>query len=110
MPRCLALVAPPELYADCGYDHPECAAASPAQGYVARIARKGGGWVRADASDPPLPPQYPRTRWIVVRALAWLSKCRALLVRYEKKAANHLGFLKVAAILLWYRRAKTQSG
>jgi hypothetical protein len=34
-------------------------------------------------------------------SLGWLSKCRALLVRYEKKAANYLGFVKVACILLW---------
>ena len=34
----------------------------------------------------------------------WLSKCRAILVRYEKKAANYLGLIKVACLLLWYRR------
>jgi transposase len=40
----------------------------------------------------------------IERTLAWISKCRALLVRYEKKAANYLGLITVAAILLWYRR------
>jgi putative transposase len=79
---------PTELYADRGYDHPECDAAAADRGYAPRIARRGGGWVRADAPDPPRPPQYRRTRWIVERTLAWLSKCRALLVRYEKKAVN----------------------
>ena len=34
------------------------------------------------------------------RTLGWLSKCRAILVRYEKKAANYLGMVKVACILL----------
>jgi hypothetical protein len=43
-------------------------------------------------------------RWVVERTLGWLSKCRAILVRYEKKAANYLGLIKVACILLWYRR------
>jgi hypothetical protein len=33
-----------------------------------------------------------------------VSKCRAILVRYEKKAANYLGLIKIACILLWYRR------
>jgi len=28
----------------------------------------------------------------------------AILVRYEKKAVNYLGLIKVACILLWYRR------
>jgi putative transposase len=40
----------------------------------------------------------------VERTLAWLSKCRGLLVRYKKKAANHLGLVMVACSLLWYRR------
>jgi putative transposase len=43
-------------------------------------------------------------RWVVERTLGWLSKCRAILVRYEMKAANYLGLIKVACVLLWYRR------
>ncbi len=46
-----------------------------------------------------------RRRWVVERTLGWLSKCRAILVRYDKKASNYLlGLIKVACILLWYRR------
>jgi transposase len=41
---------------------------------------------------------------VVERTLAWLSKCRALLVRYDKKPENYLALLKVAATLLWFRR------
>jgi putative transposase len=48
--------------------------------------------------------RYPARRWVVERTLGWLSKCRAILVRYDKKAANYLGLIKVACILLWYRR------
>jgi len=48
--------------------------------------------------------RYPARRWLVERTLGWLSKCRAILVRYEKKAANYLGLIKVACILLWYCR------
>ena len=48
--------------------------------------------------------RYPARRWVVEHTLGWLSKCRAILVRYEKKAANYLGLIKVACILLWYRR------
>ena len=43
-------------------------------------------------------------RWVVERTLAWLSKCRALLVRWDKKACNYLGLLKLACALLWFRR------
>jgi hypothetical protein len=47
---------------------------------------------------------YPARRWVVERMLAWLSKCRGLLVRYEKKAINFLGSLQQACALLWMRR------
>jgi transposase len=40
----------------------------------------------------------------IERTLAWLSKCRGLLVRYEKKAANYLGLLKLACGLIWFSR------
>jgi putative transposase len=40
----------------------------------------------------------------VERTLAWLSKCRAILVRWDKKAQNYLGLLKLACALLWFRR------
>ncbi len=43
-------------------------------------------------------------RWVVERTIAWLSKCRGVLVRYEKKAANYLGFVQLACALLWFRR------
>lgn len=99
-----APAAPPELYGDRGDDHWTCDEAAAQRGYTVRIARRGGGWVREDAPPPPEPPHYKERRWIVERTLAWLSKCRALLVRYEKKAVNHLGFLMVACSLLWYRR------
>ena len=48
--------------------------------------------------------RYKPRRWVVERTLAWLSKCRAILVRWDKKACNYLGLLKLACALLWYRR------
>ncbi len=42
--------------------------------------------------------------WVLERTLAWLSKCRAILIRWDKKAANYLGLLKLACALLWFRR------
>ena len=53
-------------------------------------------------------PERPKThqprRWVVERTLAWLSKCRGLLIRYEKKAENYLAMLQFACGLLWFRR------
>jgi transposase len=41
---------------------------------------------------------------VVERTLGWLSKCRGLLVRYEKQSENYLGLLQFACALYWYRR------
>ncbi len=43
-------------------------------------------------------------RWVVERTLAWLSKCRGILIRYDKKDENYLGLLQLACGLFWYRR------
>ena len=37
---------------------------------------------------------------MVERTLAWLSKCRGILVRYDKKASNYLGLLQLACALI----------
>jgi putative transposase len=92
--------APQHLCLDKGYDRPPAARTVRARGYTPHLRRIG-----EEKRDPVTGERrHPARRWVVERALAWLSKCRALLVRYEKKAANYLGLIKVAAILLWYRR------
>lgn len=49
--------------------------------------------------------KHPARRYVVERTLAWLSKCRGLLIRYEKKKSeNYLAQLQFACALLWYRR------
>jgi putative transposase len=53
---------------------------------------------------PPCKKRHKPRRWVVERTLAWLSKCRAILVRWDKQACNYLGLLKLACALIWYRR------
>ena len=36
--------------------------------------------------------------------MGWLSKCRAILVRYDKNAFNYLGLIQLACALFWFRR------
>lgn len=48
--------------------------------------------------------RYPARRWVVERTFGWLSKCRAVLVRWDKQARNYLGLVQLACALLWYRR------
>lgn len=53
---------------------------------------------------PPRPKRYPARRWVVERTLAWLSMCRGILIRWEKKSENYLGLLQLACGLIWFRR------
>jgi putative transposase len=59
---------------------------------------------------PPGPKRHKPRRWVVGRTLAWLAKCRAILVRWDKHAANYLGLLKLACALLWFRRYHRLTG
>ncbi len=57
--------------------------------------------------------RHPARRWVVEAAHSWFNRFRRLLVRWEKKAANSLGFVQLAAILIIYRKlrhARTPSG
>lgn len=87
------------LCLDKAYDNPTGDAACKAGGYVAHIRRIGeeklDGWGNKT---------HPARRWVVERTLAWLQKCRAILIRYDKKAANYEGLVQLACGLLWYRR------
>lgn len=91
--------APQHLCLDKAYDNPTGHVAVAAHGYVPHIRRIG-----EEKHDARGEPRYPARRWVVERTLGWLSKCRALLVRYDKKASNYLGLLKLACALLWFRR------
>jgi putative transposase len=53
---------------------------------------------------PTAPRRHKPRRWVVERTLAWLNHCRALLIRWNVKATNYLHLIKLACILLWYRR------
>jgi putative transposase len=90
---------PPPLCLDTGDDNPtghEPVATSQDTPQIRRIGE--------EQLDPNGQQSYPARRWVVERPLAWLSKCRGLLVRYEKKAINFLGLLQLACTLIWMRR------
>ena len=53
---------------------------------------------------PPRPVRHKPRRWVVERTLAWLSMCRGILIRWEKKSENYLGLLQLACGLIWFRR------
>jgi putative transposase len=90
---------PQHLSLDKGYDNPTGRQGLDGTGYTPHTRHIGEEKKACDRSKG----HKPR-RWVVERTLAWLSKCRALLVRYDKKDTNYLGLIQLACALLWYRR------
>jgi putative transposase len=84
---------------DAGYDNPSGREAVEEHKYVGHIRPS-----RPGRRDKRRPGRRKARRWVVERTLAWLSKCRALLVRYDKHDVNFLGLIQLACGLLWYRR------
>ncbi|GAC1474369.1 MAG: hypothetical protein NVSMB9_24620 [Isosphaeraceae bacterium] len=87
------------LCLDKGYDNPNGRTAAADAKYTPHIRRIGEEKKACDRAKG----HKPR-RWVVERAFAWLSKCRGLLIRWDKKDENYLGLIQMACGLLWYRR------
>jgi transposase len=61
-------------------------------GIIPRIARRG------IASSERL----GRHRWVVERTLAWIARCRRLVVRHERRDDIHLAFLVLACAAICF--------
>jgi len=92
------------LCLDRGYDYEECRAAATARGYTPHIPPKR-------SAEQPLPPpgdpaRHPPRRWVVEVGHSWFNRFRRLLIRWEKRAENYLGFVQLAACLIIYRKLR----
>lgn len=99
---------PQHLCLDKGYDNPTGHTTVKKHQYTPHIRPIGEEAQTTDGKK-----KHPARRWVVERTLAWLSKCRAVLVRYDKHAENYLGLVQLACALLWFRRLvqlKTSKG
>ena len=90
---------PQHLCLDAAYDNPTGRQAASEAKYTphivpARKEKRSGARTKG---------HKPR-RWVVERTLAWLCKCRSILVRYDKNDDNFLGLIQLACALFWYRR------
>jgi hypothetical protein len=73
--------APQHQCLDIGYDNEPSRNVLLQRGYIAHI--RSIGEEKGEAGQR----RYPARRWVMERTLGWPSKCRAILVRYEKRAA-----------------------
>jgi putative transposase len=92
-----AFYHPQHLCLDKGFDYPEIEKAVIEREYVPHIRHKGEDLNHITKCHQP-------KRWVVERSASWLNRFRKLLVRFEKKAENHLGLIQLACCLTVYRR------
>jgi putative transposase len=89
------------LCLDKAYDNKTGDGVCESAGYVPHIRRIG-----EEKLDGRGEKTHPARRWVVERTIAWLQKCRGILVRYDKKPENYEGLVQLACALLWFRRLK----
>lgn len=84
---------PARLHADKGYDYDYLRRWLRSRNIVPRIARRG-----VESSR-----HLGQHRWVVERTMSWLTGCRRLHRRYERKAEHFLAFTAIATSLINYR-------
>jgi putative transposase len=91
---------PQGLCLDKGYDYEEVRATLAAFGFTAHLKARG-----AEARALKRQAGFQARRWVVERSHSWLNRFRRLLVRWEKRAENYLGFVHFACALIAFRAA-----
>jgi transposase len=87
------------LCGDKGYDADAVRTAARQRDYIPHIPKKND-------DSPPRKHRYGKARrWVVERTHSWTNRARRLLIRWEKKAANYLGFLHLQFAIVALRAA-----
>jgi transposase len=92
---------PKRLIGDRAYDSDPLDAALRAKG-IEMIAPHRRNRRRPKTQDGRKLRRYKR-RWKIERLFAWLGNFRRLVVRYERRAENYLGFVRLGCIVILLR-------
>ena len=92
---------PQHLCQDKGYDYDEVRALDRAFGYTAHIRARG-----EEAQTIKREVGFKARRWVVERTTSWINRFRRILIRWEKKAENYIGFLHLVCAIIAYRGAE----
>jgi len=87
------------LCGDKGYDAESVRRAARRRGYTVHIPRKG------DDRTPRKHPHGRARRWVVERTHSWTNRARRLLIRWDKKVSNYVGFLHLQFAIVALRTA-----
>ena len=92
--------APQGLCLDKGYDYNEVRDLLDEFGFTAHIRARG-----EEAKALKQEVGFKARRWVVERTHSWMNRFRRLLIRWDKKACNYLGFLHLACAYITYRQS-----
>ncbi len=90
---------PQHLCLDKGYVGKPCEQAALRRDYIPHLPLKG------TETAKPKRRRHKAHRWKVERTLSWLNRARRLLIRWEKKVANYVGFLHLQFAIVALRTA-----
>ena len=90
---------------DAGYDYEEVRATLAEFGFTAHIRGRG-----EEARELKREAGQRARRWVVERAHSWMNRFRRILIRWDKKSENYLGFLHFACGLIAFRAAGSRLG
>jgi putative transposase len=91
---------PQGLCLDRGYAYPWVGELVVERGFVPHVRGRGD-----EIRDKLHTPGWRARRWVVEACHSWLSRNRALLIRWSKKPANHLALLQLACGLIAFKKA-----
>jgi putative transposase len=91
---------PQGMCLDKGYDYDEVRQTLHEFGFTAHIRSRGeeAQAIKREAS-------FKARRWVVERTHSWMNRFRRVLIRWDKHAANYIGFLHFACALVALRAA-----
>ena len=91
---------PQGMCLDKGYDYAEVRDTLKEFGFTAHIRARG-----EEAQAMKRHAGVKARRWVVERTHSWMNRFRRVLIRWDKKVCNYLGFLHLACAYITYRQA-----
>lgn len=92
--------SPQGMCLDKGYDYGEVRELLAEFGFTAHVRARG-----EESKAIKRAAGFKARRWVVERSHSWMNRFRAILVRWEKKAANYLALLHLASAHIAFKQA-----
>ena len=91
------------LIGDRAYDSRPLQAELASRGTELIAPLRRGSWINRVRKQDGRPLRRYRRRWLIERFFAWLQRWRRVVIRYEHKAENFLGFVQLACAVILLR-------